>query len=228
MLPCLVAAACGGPPDASVGEAQAPAAVPATSTTTPAPTTGASASTTTRPPADSVPEVDGPDDPSGVPEFPDLPDAPEGFCGGLATEAGRLTVEVEELLSDGAGAEARHLHALLTASGDLLDWTARNAPLAMAVDLGRLRSVYSDLRGALARSDPDTVTLDQLRGDVFAAMFEAPGADGALLDRSARRLSAFVGKACGPGYPLMDAMAGLFAADRADDVGGGQLELPGG
>tara|TARA_B100000953_G_scaffold72329_1_gene58435 strand:+ start:1856 stop:2542 length:687 start_codon:yes stop_codon:yes gene_type:complete len=151
--------------------------------------------------------------------FTDLPDASVEFCADLATEAGLLTVRIEELLADGPGNEARDLHTLLSASGDLLVWTARNVPLGMAADVGLLRSVYLDVGAMLDRLDPDSVTLDELRGELFTVMFESPMANAVALDRSARRLSAFVERSCGSGYPLMDTLADLFSSDRQVDEG---------
>ena len=176
-------------------------------TTTFRPDPAAPPQTTTAGPAPTVVEV------VEVERFTDLPEAPVGFCADLAAETGLLTVRIEELFADGPGHEARNLHVLLSTSGDLLDWTVRNAPLGMAVDLGILRSVYLDLGAVLDRMDPETVTLDQLRGELFTVMFESPVADGAVLDHSARRLSAFVESSCGPGYPLMDTLSDLFSAD---------------
>lgn len=149
-----------------------------------------------------------------VERFTNLPEASAEFCADLATEAGLLTVQIEDLLADGPGNEARNLHALLSVSGDLLVWMARNAPLGMAVDVGLLRSVYSDVGAVLDRLDPDSVTLDELRGELFTVMFESPTANAEALDRSAQRLSAFVRQSCGTGYPLMDTFADLFSTDR--------------
>ncbi len=146
--------------------------------------------------------------------FTDLPEASAEFCADLATETGQLTVQIEGLLADGPGNEARNLHALLSVSGELLVWTARNAPLGMAVDVGLLRSVYSDVGAVLDRLDPDGVTLDELRGELFTVMFESPMANAEALDRSAQRLSAFVRQSCGTGYPLMDTFADLFSTGR--------------
>ncbi|MAG04486.1 MAG: hypothetical protein CL406_07745 [Acidimicrobiaceae bacterium] len=146
--------------------------------------------------------------------FTDLPEASAEFCADLATETGQLTVQIEGLLADGPGNEARNLHALLSVSADLLVWTARNAPLGMAVDVGLLRSVYSDVGTVLDRLDPDSVTLDELRGELFTVMFESPMANAEALDRSAQRLSAFVRQSCGTGYPLMDTFADLFSTGR--------------
>ena len=53
--------------------------------------------------------------------------ATEGFCVDLAAESGRLTVQVERLVRAGDGNEARNLHALLSASGDLLAWAVEAA-----------------------------------------------------------------------------------------------------
>ncbi|HJO80727.1 MAG TPA: hypothetical protein QGI67_09125 [Acidimicrobiales bacterium] len=157
--------------------------------------------------------------------FSDLPEAPEGFCADLATETAVLTVRIEELLADGAGYEARNLHALLSVSGDLLDWTANSAPPGMAVDIGLLRSVYLDLRAVLDELDPEMVTLNALRGELFTVLFESPMATATVLDRSAQRLSAFVVQSCGHGYPLMDTFADLFSVNQQVESGDALLDL---
>lgn len=212
----LVLASCGGAPATVVGDADGVSTdpvvtIPATVVPTPsaAPSTTVGVPTTTEAGSSGGPSV-----------------ATEGFCVDLAAESGRLTVQVERLVRAGDGNEARNLHALLSASGDLLAWAAEAAPADMAPDVGLLDRVYSDLGSVLDGLDPETVTLDRLRGELFMALFESPVADGEALDLAARNLSAFVDRSCGPGYPLMEALADLFSADRGPDVVEAVFEFP--
>ena len=212
----LVLASCGGAPATVVGDADGVSTDPVvTIPATVVPTSSAALSTTMGVPTTTEAGS------SGGPSV-----ATEGFCVDLAAESGRLTVQVERLVRAGDGNEARNLHVLLSASGDLLAWAVEAAPADMAPDVGLLDRVYSDLGSVLDGLDPETVTLDRLRGELFMALFESPVADGEALDLAARNLSAFVDRSCGPGYPLMEALADLFAADRGPDVDEAVFEFP--
>ena len=79
-----------------------------------------------------------------------------------------------------------------------------------------LAGVYADLGIQLDRLDPETVTMPRLQALVFTYVFDSAEVDGAELDLSARRLSAFVAISCGHGYPLMESLADLFADVRED------------
>ena len=112
--------------------------------------------------------------------------------------------------------DARSHHALLLATRNLLAWTSNRVPPAMSFDLRLLTGVYADLGIQLDRLDPETVTMPRLQALVFTYVFDSAEVDGAELDLSARRLSAFVATSCGHGYPLMESLADLFADVRED------------
>lgn len=218
----VVATACGG--------ADGEPAAPAPTTSVVAPTTTAAPPSTTGSPTVTVPSPD-PADATGDPAAPStttpaptttlgggpIPEAPEWFCAELAVESGELVVEVEAVLPADGTIDPRSQHALLLATRNLLAWTNNRVPDELRPDVGLLNRVYADLGIELDRLDPDTVTMPRLQALVFAYVLDSPVVDAAELDLSARRLAAYVDRSCGHGFPIMEAMADLFAPP----VGGG-------
>ncbi len=190
-----VATSTSGPPE---GVGASTSTVPATTTSMssgdPAPTTVATAPTTTTVLA-------------GGP----IPEAPEWFCAELAVESAELVMEVEAVLPADGTIDPRSQHALLLATRNLLAWTNNRVPVELRPDVGLLNRVYADLGIELDRLDPETVTMPRLQALVFAYVLDSPVVDAAELDLSARRLAAYVDRSCGHGYPIMEAMADLFA-----------------
>ena len=145
-----------------------------------------------------------------------IPAAAPGFCSDLAVISGEIVLEVESVVAADGVLDARSHHALLLATRNLLAWTSNRVPPAMSSDLRLLTGVYADLGVQLDRLDPETVTMPRLQALVFTYVFDSAEVDGAELDLSARRLSAFVATSCGHGYPLMESLADLFADVRED------------
>ena len=145
-----------------------------------------------------------------------IPAAAPGFCSDLAVISGEIVLEVESVVATDGVLDARSHHALLLATRNLLAWTSNRVPPAMSFDLRLLTGVYADLGIQLDRLDPETVTMPRLQALVFTYVFDSAEVDGAELDLSARRLSAFVATSCGHGYPLMESLADLFADVRED------------
>ena len=145
-----------------------------------------------------------------------IPAAAPGFCSDLAVISGKIVLEVESVVAADGVLDARSHHALLLATRNLLAWTSNRVPPAMSFDLRLLTGVYADLGIQLDRLDPETVTMPRLQALVFTYVFDSVEVDGAELDLSARRLSAFVATSCGHGYPLMESLADLFADVRED------------
>jgi len=145
-----------------------------------------------------------------------IPAAAPGFCSDLAVISGEIVLEVESVVAADGVLDARSHHALLLATRNLLAWTSNRVPAAMSFDLRLLTGVYADLGIQLDRLDPETVTMPRLQALVFTYVFDSAEVDGAELDLSARRLSAFVATSCGHGYPLMESLADLFADVRED------------
>ena len=145
-----------------------------------------------------------------------IPAAAPGFCYDLAVISGEIVLEVEAVVAADGVLDARSHHALLLATRNLLAWTSNRVPPAMSFDLRLLTGVYADLGIQLDRLDPETVTMPRLQALVFTYVFDSAEVDGAELDLSARRLSAFVAISCGHGYPLMESLADLFADVRED------------
>ena len=145
-----------------------------------------------------------------------IPAAAPGFCLDLAVISGEIVLEVESVVAADGVLDARSHHALLLATRNLLAWTSNRVPPAMSSDLRLLTGVYADLGIQLDRLDPETVTMPRLQALVFTYVFDSAEVDGAELDFSARRLSAFVATSCGHGYPLMESLADLFADVRED------------
>ena len=145
-----------------------------------------------------------------------IPAATPGFCSDLAVISGEIVLEVESVVAADGVLDARSHHALLLATRNLLAWTSNRVPPAMSSDLRLLTGVYADLGIQLDRLDPETVTMPRLQALVFTYVFDSAEVDGAELDLSARRLSAFVATSCGHGYPLMESLADLFADVRED------------
>lgn len=145
-----------------------------------------------------------------------IPAAAPGFCYDLAVISGEIVLEVESVVAADGVLDARSHHALLLATRNLLAWTSNRVPPAMSSDLRLLTGVYADLGVQLDRLDPETVTMPRLQALVFTYVFDSAEVDGAELDFSARRLSAFVATSCGHGYPLMESLADLFADVRED------------
>jgi len=145
-----------------------------------------------------------------------IPAAAPGFCYDLAVISGEIVLEVESVVAADGVLDARSHHALLLATRNLLAWTSNRVPPAMSSDLRLLTGVYADLGIQLDRLDPETVTMPRLQALVFTYVFDSAEVDGAELDLSARRLSAFVATSCGHGYPLMESLADLFADVRED------------
>ena len=145
-----------------------------------------------------------------------IPAAAPGFCSDLAVISGEIVLEVESVVATDGVLDARSHHALLLATRNLLAWTSNRVPPAMSSDLRLLTGVYADLGIQLDRLDPETVTMPRLQALVFTYVFDSAEVDGAELDLSARRLSAFVATSCGHGYPLMESLADLFADVRED------------
>ena len=145
-----------------------------------------------------------------------IPAAAPGFCSDLAVISGEIVLEVESVVAADGVLDARSHHALLLATRNLLAWTSNRVPPAMSSDLRLLTGVYADLGIQLDRLDPETVTMPRLQALVFTYVFDSAEVDGAELDFSARRLSAFVATSCGHGYPLMESLADLFADVRED------------
>ena len=145
-----------------------------------------------------------------------IPAAAPGFCSDLAVISGEIVLEVESVVATDGVLDARSHHALLLATRNLLAWTSNRVPPAMSFDLRLLTGVYADLGIQLDRLDPETVTMPRLQALVFTYVFDSAEVDGAELDLSARRLSAFVAISCGHGYPLMESLADLFADVRED------------
>ncbi len=96
---------------------------------------------------------------------------------------------------------------------DAPDWFCAELAVESAemVLEGLLNRVYADLGIELDRLDPDTVTMPRLQALVFAYVLDSPVVDAVELDLSARRLAAYVDRSCGHGFPIMEAMADLFA-----------------
>jgi len=145
-----------------------------------------------------------------------IPAVAPGFCSDLAVISGEIVLEVESVVAADGVLDARSHHALLLATRNLLAWTSNRVPPAMSSDLRLLTGVYADLGVQLDRLDPETVTMPRLQALVFTYVFDSAEVDGAELDFSARRLSAFVATSCGHGYPLMESLADLFADVRED------------
>ena len=145
-----------------------------------------------------------------------IPAAAPGFCYDLAVISGEIVLEVESVVAADGVLDARSHHGLLLATRNLLAWTSNRVPPAMSSDLRLLTGVYADLGIQLDRLDPETVTMPRLQALVFTYVFDSAEVDGAELDLSARRLSAFVATSCGHGYPLMESLADLFADVRED------------
>ena len=145
-----------------------------------------------------------------------IPAAAPGFCYDLAVISGEIVLEVESVVAVDGVLDARSHHGLLLATRNLLAWTSNRVPPAMSSDLRLLTGVYADLGVQLDRLDPETVTMPRLQALVFTYVFDSAEVDGAELDLSARRLSAFVATSCGHGYPLMESLADLFADVRED------------
>ena len=145
-----------------------------------------------------------------------IPAAAPGFCYDLAVISGEIVLEVESVVNADGVLDARSHHGLLLATRNLLAWTSNRVPPAMSSDLRLLTGVYADLGVQLDRLDPETVTMPRLQALVFTYVFDSAEVDGAELDLSARRLSAFVATSCGHGYPLMESLADLFADVRED------------
>ena len=145
-----------------------------------------------------------------------IPAATPGFCSDLAVISGEIVLEVESVVAADGVLDARSHHGLLLATRNLLAWTSNRVPPAMSSDLRLLTGVYADLGVQLDRLDPETVTMPRLQALVFTYVFDSAEVDGAELDFSARRLSAFVATSCGHGYPLMESLADLFADVRED------------
>jgi len=145
-----------------------------------------------------------------------IPASAPGFCSDLAVISGEIVLEVESVVAADGVLDARSHHALLLATRNLLAWTSNRVPPAMSFDLRLLTGVYADLGIQLDRLDPETVTMPRLQALVFTYVFDSAEVDGAELDLSARRLSAFVAISCGHGYPLMESLADLFADVRED------------
>ena len=145
-----------------------------------------------------------------------IPAATPGFCYDLAVISGEIVLEVESVVAADGVLDARSHHGLLLATRNLLAWTSNRVPPAMSSDLRLLTGVYADLGVQLDRLDPETVTMPRLQALVFTYVFDSAEVDGAELDLSARRLSAFVATSCGHGYPLMESLADLFADVRED------------
>ena len=145
-----------------------------------------------------------------------IPAAAPGFCSDLAVISGEIVLEVESVVAADGVLDARSHHALLLATRNLLAWTSNRVPPAMSSDLRLLTGVYADLGIQLDRLDPETVTMPRLQALVFTYVFDSAEVDGAELDLSARRLSAFVAISCGHGYPLMESLADLFVDVRED------------
>ena len=145
-----------------------------------------------------------------------IPAATPGFCSDLAVISGEIVLEVESVVAADGVLDARSHHALLLATRNLLAWTSNRVPPAMSSDLRLLTGVYADLGIQLDKLDPETVTMPRLQALVFTYVFDSAEVDGAELDFSARRLSAFVATSCGHGYPLMESLADLFADVRED------------
>ncbi len=145
-----------------------------------------------------------------------IPAVAPGFCSDLAVISGEIVLEVESVVAADGVLDARSHHALLLATRNLLAWTSNRVPPAMSSDLRLLTGVYADLGVQLDRLDPETVTMPRLQALVFTYVFDSAEVDGAELDLSARRLSAFVATSCGHGYPLMESLADLFADVRED------------
>ena len=145
-----------------------------------------------------------------------IPAAAPGFCYDLAVISGEIVLEVESVVAADGVLDARSHHGLLLATRNLLAWTSNRVPPAMSSDLRLLTGVYADLGVQLDRLDPETVTMPRLQALIFTYVFDSAEVDGAELDLSARRLSAFVATSCGHGYPLMESLADLFADVRED------------
>ena len=145
-----------------------------------------------------------------------IPAATPGFCSDLAVISGEIVLEVESVVAADGVLDARSHHALLLATRNLLAWTSNRVPPAMSSDLRLLTGVYADLGIQLDRLDPETVTMPRLQALVFTYVYDSAEVDGAELDLSARRLSAFVATSCGHSYPLMESLADLFADVRED------------
>ena len=205
--------ACGGaaltvPTPTTVGPADVAPSSTIGAVAEPAPTTVApvSVSTTVAPvPVSTTTLAGGP-----------IPAAAPGFCYDLAVISGEIVLEVESVVAADGVLDARSHHALLLATRNLLAWTSNRVPPAMSSDLRLLTGVYADLGIQLDRLDPETVTMPRLQALVFTYVFDSAEVDGAELDLSARRLSAFVATSCGHGYPLMESLADLFADVRED------------
>ena len=219
----VVAASCG-----AADEGQA-APSPTTTVAIAATTVAVAVATTAAPPSTtSSPAVTAPTaDPAGSTEDPatptttppptttldggPIPEAPDWFCAELAVESADLVVEVEAVLPADGSIDPRSQHALLLATRNLLAWTNNRVPDELRPDVGLLNRVYADLGIELDRLDPDTVTLPRLQALVFAYVLDSPVVDATELDLSARRLAAYVDRSCGHGFPIMEAMADLFA-----------------
>ncbi len=217
---------CGRADTDSPEAAAVPTTTPVPATTGSPPATTSPASTTIPPPTTAMAGITSwvPDLTPTTTEVPipttslaggPIPPAFTGFCADLAGTSAELVLEVESVMADGE-LNARRYRALLLATRNLLAWTSNRVPEAMAFDLALLTRVYAELGIELDRLNPDAVTMPRLQALVFSYVFESPGVEGPALDLAARRLSAFVERSCGSGYPLMESLSDLFAGVRVD------------
>ena len=194
-------------PVAADGTNPAPTSVPVTTMVV------VTVAPSTRPPVSEPPAT------TVLPGAP-LPEAPLGFCAELAVYSGDLMSGVEQILPDEEPLDGRALRALLIASRDLLVWTAAQAPVSLASEVGALVGLYHNIGVGLERLDPETVTEARIRGVLFSNVFESSSSDGTDLELAATRFAAFVNHSCGPGYPLLTSLGDIFAAvSPVDELG---------
>lgn len=151
-----------------------------------------------------------------VPGAP-LPDPPPRFCEELAVRSGEMMSEIEQVLSAGDDSDGSTIYAILSASRDLLIWTASRVPASLGSEVGALVGIYHNIGVELDRLDPGPLTEARIQGALFTSVFGSSSSDGVDLQLAATRLSAFVNQSCGPGYPLLTSLGALFAV-RLDDV----------
>ncbi|MEE2768698.1 MAG: hypothetical protein VX833_05740 [Actinomycetota bacterium] len=125
--------------------------------------------------------------------------------------------EIEQVLSAGDDSDGSTIYAILSASRDLLIWTASRVPASLGSEVGALVGIYHNIGVELDRLDPGPLTEARIQGALFTSVFGSSSSNGVDLQLAATRLSAFVNQSCGPGYPLLTSLGALFAV-RLDDV----------
>ena len=134
------------------------------------------------------------------------------FCTELAFKSAESLSNLDPVLYTSESLTGPVLHALLTASRDLIIWAASLLPHDVIFKVEVLIDFYRNIGYGLDKLNLDTVTKAQVQGVLFANIFSSSSPTRDDLQKAVKHLTNYLKSSCGVGYPLFMGLNDLFVA----------------